>query len=1075
MVHRNFSRSFYVFLLAILCVSSVDAVDTLQVTTPDRLYEDWRWTEFDRKSGLAGKTVGWVYEDRDENIWFATTGGAQKYDGLRWTTYTTEDGLAHNLVASINQTKDGAIWIGTGMYSDAPNQSIGMTRLVEASDGGRAEVKADTFDGWSWINGFLEAADGSIWINLSGDTPDQSNNIRRYVNGAWQTVDQPMQTRGQIVQDREGAIWTGTRNGITLRFDGVRWTQFPLSSDTTRNGSNFNRVSLDASGTVWVAHDEGHSRFRNGVWERLPIPLGPKNHTKDGITWIGGIDGTDSNLTRYQNGQLEPHSFDRMRNSSGLVFPHQARDGALWLTTRDGSKAYRVDMTSGIQVYTGADTLRTGPEGRDGSVWFYTPTQAVHLVNDVWLGYGKADGFLDGTVVGMDRSADGAIWAIGTHKGQGAAALYRSGRWQVFTEADGVIDDPTSLMPTREGSLWVMGTHGGKGAVCHFGLGDGGEAQWQRVTSVFQGWRVRTSYEASDGTLWFGDQLAEDNANQGTGLYRYDPAEQTWMNFGEADGFVASNPRRGTQDGLISGLAEWPTGTLWVGAAWGMYRIDLAGLPEKRTFFQRSADAFEIDMPKFRNLTPTADALWFHPLYPRDGGAVRYDGETWQVFKEENGLPDDGIMGIFRTSDGGVWFQGMQGLSRFKALPDRPDEGWTRFQDTGLRLSSEASRNFTETRDGSFWINTDTGVARVRNLKIQDPETFLDPAPQSVSSEGDILLEFSGRAKWDTTPAEDLMYNWRLNGGEWTTTRDAIVSLAGLRAGSHTFEVRTLAPNLNTDPTPALHAFVVAFPWWRNPFVAGPGLMLIFAVLFQSARVVRGKRRLEAANLAMSDANKELFQVNVDLQREQVLERLRGQAQGMQSSEDIKPVVEAVYRELKGLGLPLIVTTINIIISDTEKEVWSTAEDGSALEPVIVKRPPLKNPGREARQRGEDYYHTHLGSKVVKVAINEAIAIGDPRWKGVPEERWPQEGYLYQIFYDGGTVGVGSEEPIAEDYLMLIKRFGEVFRYAHSRHKELQEKEAQNRRLTVEASVQRLRAEVSRWVKRQTLNTSCRF
>jgi hypothetical protein len=145
MVHRNFSRSFYVFLLAILCVSSVDAVDTLQVTTPDPLLEDWRWTEYDRKSGLAGKTIEWVYEDRDGNIWFATTGGAQKYDGLRWTTYTTEDGLAHNYILNINQTKDGAIWIGSG--SGAPNLSAGMTRLVEASDGGRAEVKADTFDG----------------------------------------------------------------------------------------------------------------------------------------------------------------------------------------------------------------------------------------------------------------------------------------------------------------------------------------------------------------------------------------------------------------------------------------------------------------------------------------------------------------------------------------------------------------------------------------------------------------------------------------------------------------------------------------------------------------------------------------------------------------------------------------------------------------------------------------------------------------------------------------------------------------------------------------------------------------
>ena len=61
------------------------AVDTLQVTTPDPLLQDWRWTEFDRRSGLAGE-INDIFEDRDGNIWFATRKGAQKYDGLRWTT-----------------------------------------------------------------------------------------------------------------------------------------------------------------------------------------------------------------------------------------------------------------------------------------------------------------------------------------------------------------------------------------------------------------------------------------------------------------------------------------------------------------------------------------------------------------------------------------------------------------------------------------------------------------------------------------------------------------------------------------------------------------------------------------------------------------------------------------------------------------------------------------------------------------------------------------------------------------------------------------------------------------------------
>ncbi len=99
-------------LLALAIASPAAAVDTLRVTSPDPILEAWRWTTFDRSSGLAGG-VWDITEDRDGNLWFATANGAQRYDGTHWTTYTTEDGLASNEVRSIIQTRDGAMWFGT--------------------------------------------------------------------------------------------------------------------------------------------------------------------------------------------------------------------------------------------------------------------------------------------------------------------------------------------------------------------------------------------------------------------------------------------------------------------------------------------------------------------------------------------------------------------------------------------------------------------------------------------------------------------------------------------------------------------------------------------------------------------------------------------------------------------------------------------------------------------------------------------------------------------------------------------------------------------------------------------------
>ncbi len=223
----------------LLLTTPAGALDTLVVTTPDPLLEDWRWTEFDRRSGLAGSVLD-VFEDRDGNIWFGTNKGAQKYDGLRWTPYAAVDDFPIHWVRRVSQARDGAMWFLGGAQSAEGQRIAVATRLVEATATTRLEMTTHTFEGWGSINGFLEAADGSIWVNLVSSSQTDVNDLRRYVNGSWETVGQPARTAWNIVQDRNGAIWVGGQSGI-LRYDGVRWRVF---GGKTR----INRVSVDAQG-----------------------------------------------------------------------------------------------------------------------------------------------------------------------------------------------------------------------------------------------------------------------------------------------------------------------------------------------------------------------------------------------------------------------------------------------------------------------------------------------------------------------------------------------------------------------------------------------------------------------------------------------------------------------------------------------------------------------------------------------------------------------------------------------------------------------------------------------------------
>jgi WD40 repeat protein/subtilase family serine protease len=88
------------------------------------------------------------------------------------------------------------------------------------------------------------------------------------------------------------------------------------------------------------------------------------------------------------------------------------------------------------------------------------------------------------------------------------------------------------------------------------------------------------------------------------------------------------------------------------------------------------------------------------------------------------------------------------------------------------------------------------------------PDTFIVEGPE----EGALVCREPVRFRWegfdDATPSNELLFRWRLDGGDWSDwTRDTSVDLTGLSNGEHTFEVqaRDLADRI--DETPASRTF----------------------------------------------------------------------------------------------------------------------------------------------------------------------------------------------------------------------------------------------------------------------------
>ena len=829
------SRGSIVFLLiALASVPPAVAVDTLQVALPDPFLEPWRWTTFDRSSGLAGP-VRDIFEDRDGNIWFATDNGVQRYDGIGWTTYTTRDGLAHNWVRTAIQTRDGAMWFGT--------------------DGGGIS----RFDGETWTTyttaeglandsilrrGLLQTREGVLWAGFFNphDTTGVRDGISRFDGEAWTTVQVPVGPSRPSIFDiheaSDGSLWfSAYRHGV-LRFDGTEWTLY-----TAADGLASNRVveiMESDDGSIWFAcWEDGISRFDGRGWrtytarEGLPEGLIFRSlwRTADGTVWAGSMNGTVCRFNGENWAAYPPESGRRSQNGFHAL---QARDGSVWMHGWGSESAFRFDyLSTKWAPYIHGDRFLGGCVTADGSVWFGTRQGAVRYDGTTWLRYTPEDGLLDAPIYGMAQTDNGCVWFLGgePEKFEGVSR-YHNGRWRRYSKEEIGIDgayESGSTLRASDGSFWMIGSRNGASAA----------ARYDRQT-----WRVYTRedglagsflshiFQTDNDDLWFGTRPPFKGDSQvGYGLLRYDGRGQ-WTSYTTEDGLSHNR---------IYGLFQAPDGKIWVGT-----RIGLSWFDGAEWHSYTKADGLPAEKPS--GFVASNRDLWFRYSVEFSVGVTRYDGKGWKTYTTLDGLADNRVRTIYRAADGALWFgTDGGGVSRFDGVH------WSSYTtDDGLVGNNIAW--IVQSPDGAFWFRTyPDGKVGAFLPDRTGPETAIESALEEVSPQGNIFLRWSGRDMWDDTPPRELRYQWRIDGGDWSPvverTDRTFTSLPG---GRHTFEVRAIDRDGNIDPDPAVQIFTVLSPVWQQPWFIGMVLAFVGIIGVQTFRVFVAKQKL------LEEAEKEL-------------------------------------------------------------------------------------------------------------------------------------------------------------------------------------------------------------------------
>ncbi|MGQ0634010.1 MAG: sensor histidine kinase [Planctomycetaceae bacterium] len=191
--------------------------------------------------GLSSDTILALADAGDGRLWVGTDRGlCILRDGRVESCYTTEQGLPSNRISALCHDSLGTLWAGTdaGLVEHRGERFVPLDRMPLGS---QLPILALVPGG----DGSVLAAAGGGWV----------------VRGAGRSFEPVLEGGrlasdiGALFEDREGAIWIGTRGSGLSLLDGGKLHHF-----TVRDGLYDDEISgivADDRGTLWMACSQG--------------------------------------------------------------------------------------------------------------------------------------------------------------------------------------------------------------------------------------------------------------------------------------------------------------------------------------------------------------------------------------------------------------------------------------------------------------------------------------------------------------------------------------------------------------------------------------------------------------------------------------------------------------------------------------------------------------------------------------------------------------------------------------------------------------------------------------------------
>jgi signal transduction histidine kinase/ligand-binding sensor domain-containing protein len=207
---------------------------------------------FRSSDGLSGDSVTGLFQDREGNIWIATSRGIDNLHDLRVASFSTRQGLSSDQVNSVLASRDGAVWVGTHNLD-----VLRSGQITSIQPRNRLPGRA--------ITSLLENRAGRLWVGVDRELSVFEHGQFRKIH----TRDgRPLGAVCAMTEDVEGSIWAATNTPANrhrlLRIQDLRIREDISSPELPA----INALAPDPQGGVWLGLASGSlARFRNGQME----------------------------------------------------------------------------------------------------------------------------------------------------------------------------------------------------------------------------------------------------------------------------------------------------------------------------------------------------------------------------------------------------------------------------------------------------------------------------------------------------------------------------------------------------------------------------------------------------------------------------------------------------------------------------------------------------------------------------------------------------------------------------------------------------------------------------------------